>query len=105
MIHHHDGSFFLARVVLSTEARVHENKSMQTPGLFAMNTATAEYQARHRYQRQSALKKETLLTSSVELNVEHCTLKSTCRQRAGPARAASQNDRAFRESEHARVQR
>ena len=35
----------------------------------------------------------------------HCTSTNTCMQGAGPARTASQNDRAFKESEHARVQR
>ena len=75
-----------------------------TPGPFAMDAATAEYQVRHRC-RQSALKRKTLLSSSVELNVEHCTLTNTCMQRAGPARTAGQNNQASRESKHARAQR
>ena len=91
------------RALIKTSKSTQEQE-YATPGLFAMDAVTAEYQVRHCCQCQSALKKETLLSSSVELNVEHCTLTNTCMQRAGPARTASQNDRAFRESEHARVQ-
>ena len=69
-----------------------------------MDAATAEYQVRCRCQRQSALKKETLLSSSVKPNVERCTLTHTCMQRAGRARTASKNDQGFRESDYARVQ-
>ena len=72
---------------------------------FALDAATAEYKVRHRWQRQSALKKETLLSSSIELNVEHCKLTNACMQRVGPARTASRIDRAFIEREHAHVQR
>ena len=50
-------------------------------------------------------KGKKLLSSSVELNVEHCTLTDTWTQRASAAWSAGQKDRAFGVSEHARVQR
>ena len=70
-----------------------------------MNAVTAEFEVRHHCQRQSVLKKEKHLSSSVEPNVEHCTLTNTCMQSAGLAWNASQKDGASGESEHARVQR
>ena len=70
-----------------------------------MNAVTAEFEVRHHCQRQSVLKKEKHLSSSVEPNVEHCTLTNTCMQSAGLACNPSQKDRASGESEHARVQR
>ena len=42
---------------------------MQLPVFFAMDVVTAEYQVCHRCQRQSTLKKEKLLSLSVELNI------------------------------------
>ena len=68
---------------------------------------TVQYQVLSSLPNQSALRRETLSSSSVELNVEHCTLTNTCMQWTDPAWTASQNDRACREreSEHARVQR
>ena len=41
-----------------------------------MNAVTAEFEVRHHCQRQSVLKKEKHLSSSVEVepNVEHCTV-------------------------------
>ena len=39
-----------------------------------MNAATAEFEVRHHCQRQSVLKTEKHLSSSVEPNDEHCTL-------------------------------
>ena len=50
-----------------------------------MGAATAEFEVRHHCQRQSVLKKEKHLSSSVEPNVEHCTLTNTCMQSAGLA--------------------
>ena len=49
-------------------------------------------------------KEKKLLSSSVELKVEHCTLTNVCMPRAGPTWNASQKDRASGVSEHARVQ-
>ena len=70
-----------------------------------MNAATAEFEVRHHCQRQSVLKTEKHLSSSVEPNDEHCTLTNTSMQSAGLAWNASQKDGASGESEHARVQR
>ena len=53
-----------------------------------MNAATAEFEVRHQThhcQRQSVLKTEKHLSSSVEPNDEHCTLTNTCMQSAGLA--------------------
>ena len=43
-------------------------------------------------------------SSSVELNVEHCTLPNTCMQRPGPSWSESKKDRGSGMSEHAGVQ-
>ena len=69
-----------------------------------MNAVTAAYQVRHLCQHQSALKREKGCSSSVLLDVQHCTLTNTCMQRAGPVWNASQKDRASAVSEAARAQ-
>ena len=80
-------------------------QELATLGRFAMNAVTAEFEVHHHCQRLSVLKKEKHLSSSVEPNVEHCTLTNACMQSAGLAWNASQKDRASGASEHARVQR
>ena len=70
-----------------------------------MNAVTAEFEVHHHCQRQSVLKKEKHLSSSVEPDVEHCTLTNTGMQSAGLAWNASRKDEAFGASEHARFQR
>ena len=50
-----------------------------------MNAVTAEFEVRHHCQHQSVLKKEKHLSSSVEPDIEHCTLTNTGMQSAGLA--------------------
>ena len=77
-----------------------------TPGLFGIAAVTAlNIKFAIAANIILLLKKVKLLSTSVELNVEHSTLTNTYMQRAGPAWNASQKDQASGVSERACVQR
>ena len=96
------GDDAFATQIPSTKSTWEQEKA--TLGRFAMNAVTAEFEVRHHCQRQSVLKKEKHLSSSVEPDVEHCILTNTGMQSAGLAWNTSQKDGASGAREHARVQ-
>ena len=70
-----------------------------------MNAVTAEFEVRHHCQRQSVLKKEKHLSSSVEPNVEHCTLTNMCMQVQAQPEMPVKKMELLERASNARVQR